>query len=322
MRIPIFTFLLLASTSLFGIAQTNSASVPEATPKPASQPATVLPPLPDNLEVIHNVEMGRGGDRILHAEICQPKNPSSTPMPAVIFIHGGGWVSGSYKLLPTPFLAEKGYFTADIEYRFDSEAKWPAQIEDCKLAVRWLRANAAKYNVDPNRIGVWGHSAGGHLVACLGTMGDQAQFEGGGGYPGVSSKVQAVVDFSGPIDFTNGSDAILKTLPGTDAKMLVNLFGKPYSEAPEVWKGASPIAYVQAGDPPFLIAAGDNDPSVSPEQAVRMTTALQKVGVPVQYISVPKGGHLGSFPNLPADALDKYGLRAAVLAFFDKYLKN
>src|SRR6202012_4574115 len=94
-----------------------------------------------------------------------------------------------------------GYFLASIEYRLRPKYKWPAQIEDCKLAVRWLRANAAKYHIDPDRIGCWGHSAGGHLVACMGTM-DDPKLEGTGGYPGVSSKVQAVADFDGVEDFT------------------------------------------------------------------------------------------------------------------------
>jgi acetyl esterase/lipase len=103
-------------------------------------------------------------------------------MACVIVIHGGGWSKGTYKDHVGINLAMKGYFVANVEYRLSGEAKWPAQIEDCKMAVRWLRANAAKYNIDPNHIGCMGSSAGGHLAACLGTMGDDKKFEGNGGY--------------------------------------------------------------------------------------------------------------------------------------------
>ena len=112
----------------------------------------------------------------------------------------GGWIGGTYHWGGIVHLAQTGYFAASIEYRLDNVAKWPAQIEDCKLAVRWLRANAGKYHVDPNRIGVWGGSAGGHLVLCLGTMAEVKEYEGDVGYPGVSSAVQAVVDYYGPTD--------------------------------------------------------------------------------------------------------------------------
>ena len=115
--------------------------------------------------MLRDVVFGKGGDRDLHAEIAYPKNATG-PLPAVIYIHGGGWVGGSYKQAPILELAKAGYFAASIEYRLSNVAKWPAQIQDCKLGVRWLRTNAAKYNVDPNRIGAWGASAGGHL-GCL-----------------------------------------------------------------------------------------------------------------------------------------------------------
>ena len=175
-------FLTLAlPVSVLG--QTNS---------PTANPAPAYPPPPEGIVVLHDVVTGKGGTQDLHAEIAYPRN-AATPLAAVIYIHGGGWIGGSQRQSPIPELAKAGYFAASIEYRLSNAAKWPAQIQDCKLGVRWLRANATKYHVDPDRIGVWGASAGGHLVACLGTMADVKEYEGDGGYPGVSSAVQAVV---------------------------------------------------------------------------------------------------------------------------------
>src|SRR5580693_4221442 len=156
--------------------------------------------LSGNIFVQHFVVFGKGGNSDLHADIAWPKDVTG-PLPAIIHIHGGGWVGGTYHGGGIERLAQEGYFAATIEYRLDNVAKWPAQIQDCKCAVRWLRANAAKYNVDPNRIGVIGESAGGHLVACLDTMDGVKDYEGDGGWTGVSSAVQAVVDYYGPTDF-------------------------------------------------------------------------------------------------------------------------
>lgn len=282
------------------------------------------PPPPAGVTVLHDVEIGKGGDRTLHAEIAYP--PSAVPMPAVIRIHGGGWRFGSYKEKVAQWLAPHGYLVATVEYRLSGDATWPAQIEDCKLAVRWLRANAAIYHVDPDRIGVWGGSAGGHLAACVGAMGEQTQFEGHGGYEGVSSRVQAVVDFCGPADFTAGDPGVERKLakpPNYDSPGLVKLLGGTYSEKPEIWKQASPIAYVTADDPPFLIVHGDKDESVPHEQSEKMVAALKKAGVPVEFITVKGGGHaMGAAPGDPPAQPGSKALQEAVLAFLNKYLKR
>src|SRR5476649_877934 len=188
-----FRICLLACLALALPVLLPAQTVTNSTPTPYRPP-------PEGIVALHDVVFGKGGDRDLHAEIAYPKDAKG-PLAAVIYIHGGGWIAGSQKQAPILELAKNGFFAASIEYRLSNVAKWPAQIQDCKLAVRWLRANAAQYHVDPNRIGVWGASAGGHLVTCLGTMADVKAFEGDGGYPGVSSAVQAVVDFYGPTDF-------------------------------------------------------------------------------------------------------------------------
>ena len=313
MNIPrhLFTFFALASLAV--------AAEPSAAPPPLQQSARPAPP---NVEFIHDVEIGTGGGRTLHAEIARPKNPPATPMPAVLWIHGGGWSHGSQKGNGAVLLATKGYFTASIEYRLSDEAKWPAQIEDCKLGVRWLRANAAKYNINPDRIGCWGSSAGGHLVACLGTM-DDPKFEGNGGYPGVSSRVQAVCDFYGPTDFSAGSAGIQSATGEKDASALLGLFGAPFKEKPELWKNGSPILYVKPGNPPFLIAHGDKDITVPIAQSENLMTALKKAGVPVELMVVKGGGHdFKAVRGEPPPEPDRKTIHDAVAAFFDKYLKR
>jgi acetyl esterase/lipase len=323
--------LILAMGAGLAAAQTgtNSAVVP-AMPAPSSVSATganpTVSPAVDSgpvteekngLIAIHNVVTGTGGGRDLHAEILMPKAPAG-PMPAVIWIHGGGWIGGSYKSFwATQFLARQGYFCASIEYRLDNEAKWPAQIEDCKLGVRWLRANAAKYNVDPNRIASAGDSAGGHLSACLGTMADEKEFEGDGGYAGVSSAVQAVVDFYGPTDFYDPGNYSAQAMALTEG-----LFGVPQAQDPALWKSGSPLAYVKAGDPPMLMIHGDADTLVPLAQSTVFQAALTKADVPNQLVVVKNGTHgLRPMPGTKIDP-DWNSIHATMAAFLDKYLKG
>jgi len=315
MKALLSAFCLLISL-LASIAEEPAQQTPRP---PAPPPGFNAPP---GVEVVHDVEFGKGGGRSLHAEIARPAIAPISPMPAVIWIHGGGWSGGTHTFNRALPLASKGYFTASIEYRLSGEAKWPAQIEDCKLAVRWLRANAAKYNVNPDRIGVWGSSAGGHLVACLGTMGDQTQFEGHGGYEGVSSRVQAVVDFCGPTDF-NGGSAGVQNSRQSDAPALLGLFGVPSRENPDLWRDGSPINHVSDDDPPFLIVHGDKDKTVPIEHSTKLAAALKAAGVPVELITFKGGGHgMAAAPGEPAAAPDRKALDAAVGDFFDRQLRK
>jgi acetyl esterase/lipase len=302
--------LLVASLPCLLPAQTNAPATNSA-PVAKAPP----PPPPEGIEVLQHVVIGKGGAQDLHALVAYPKD-APKPMPAVIFIHGGGWKGGGYATQHIFDIAKKGYFTASIEYRLSGVAKWPAQIQDCKLGIRWLRANAAKYSVDPNRIAVWGESAGGHLVACLGTMGDVKEYEGDGGYPGVSSAVQAVVDFYGPTDFVT---------PGTYTPYAIGLtqqlMGSTFEENPEAWKKASPITYVKAGDPPVLILQGDRDGTVPMKQSTMFDEALTKAGVPHQLVIVKNGSHgFRPNPNSPLEPSIEQ-MDTIIYAFLDKYLK-
>ena len=273
------------------------------------------PPYSNDLPAgMSDVIFGKGGSHDLHALIESPKN-AAHPVPAIIWIHGGGWHTGTYRVGMVGKIAQRGYFAASIEYRLDDEAKWPAQIEDCKCAVRWLRANAATYNIDPNRIGVWGGSAGGHLAACLGTMADVKEFEGDGGWPGVSSAVQAVVDCYGPTDFTHRGTYSMQAILITQG-----LFGVPYDQNPALWKSGSPLDFVAAGDAPVLMIHGDADRLVPLAQSQVFAAALTKAGVPNQLLVVHNGGH--GFGALPGTKIDPGWpvIGQTVADFFAKYL--
>jgi acetyl esterase/lipase len=202
-----------------------------------------------------------------------------------------------------------GYAVASINYRLTNEGPHPAQINDCKAAIRWLRANAKEYSIDPDRIGVWGGSAGGHLVALLGTAGDAKDLEGDGGNADVSSKVQAVCDFFGPSDLTRVPDARIANAA------VPKLLGGPVSENLDKAKQASPITYVTSDDPPFLILQGTRDPLVRAEQSQWLYDALKEKGVDAKLEMIEGAGHGGAEFNTPAR-------RKMILDFFESNLKK
>ncbi len=290
-------------------AQTTA---PNPKPKPHRHPPHPMASTAE-LQVENDVVFGKGGTQDLHCEIAFPRG-ATKPLGAVIFVHGGGWIKGSYLGGMTGPIASHGYFAMSIEYRLSDVAKWPAQIQDCKCAVRFLRANAAKYNVDPNRIAVFGGSAGGHLVACLGTMTDAAD-EGDGGNAGVSSAVKAVVDWYGPTDFTR-----LEIISPSVLPLIKNLMGVPYEQDPALWKSASPVYFVAAGDPPMFLAHGLSDPLVPPASSTEMDAALTKANVPHQLLLVKNAGHdFGQVGPEPIDPPFKEILQQS-LDFLDKYV--
>jgi len=204
--------------------------------------------------------------------------------PLVIWIHGGGWRSGSKVGGPWRSLLLEGLAVASIDYRLSSEAIFPAQIEDCKAAVRFLRANGAKYGFDGSRIGVWGASAGGHLAALLGTSGDVKALEGASlGNDKQSSRVQAVCDFYGPIDFVAMHPG--KALEN-DKSAEALLLGGALSIKRDLAKMANPTTYVSKDDPPFLIEHGDQDRLVPISQSEEFCRALQSGGVSASFFTV------------------------------------
>ncbi len=232
---------------------------------------------PDDVIEIKNIEYGKVGDRSLQLDLYQPKEMKK-PAPGLIFIHGGAWKGGDRKIMKYYCVrfAQKGYVTATISYRFSQEAPFPAAVSDTKCAVRWMRANAEQYIIDPDQIGISGNSAGGHLSMMAAYSSDVHELEGKGGNPEISSRVQAVVDFYGPTDLT---------IPFAIKQSATRDFfgGKTYDEAPALYSLASPITHVTKDDPPTLIFHGTIDEVVPIQQAEFLVKKLTDVGVPVVY---------------------------------------
>jgi acetyl esterase/lipase len=270
-----------------------------------------------NVQVMRDLTYATVDGKTLLLDLYLPPAPAGL-RPLIVWVHGGGWRSGS-KENPRLALAmvSRGYAVASINYRLSHEATFPAQMQDVKAAIRWLRANASVYGLDPNRIGAWGSSAGGHLVALLGTSGGVALFDQGGGNYDQSSRVQAVVDFYGPIDFLQmdpmlGPGSRWHSAPGSPESLLL---GAPVLENPDKAAAASPLSYITPDDPPFLIVHGKQDRTVPYQQSVLFRDALRRAGVEATLILLPEAQHGGAAFNGP-ELLDQ------VADFFDRHLRQ
>jgi acetyl esterase/lipase len=228
------------------------------------------------------------------------------PFPTMLVVHGGAWATGTKSQLAgiAQGLARLGYTAAAISYRLAPQDQFPAQVYDCQAAVRWLRANAAKYKIDPNRIGGYGYSAGGHLVALLGAMDDDDFREPGLAADVPSARLQIVVAGGAPCDF--------RVLPA-DSKRLAYWLGGTPAEKPESYREASPTNYVTADDPPMFFFHGATDELVPIRSPQRMVEELKQAGVPVEFYEVPAAGHMRA-------VIDHDAMRKAV-AFVDRNLK-
>ena len=234
------------------------------------------PAIPAGIQVQTNVPYVEKGNPNEVVDIYYPEQPEK-PLPLMIWIHGGAWLGGSQANPPCLFLLSHGYAVASVQHTFSGQAKWPQQAYDVKAAVRFLRANAAKYHVDPDRFGVGGDSSGGHLAAFLGTSGGVKDMEGTLGNNGVSSSVQVVVDWFGPTDLLSmGKEALPTSVIQHDSASSPEsmLLGGPVQEKKELAISANPITYVNPKDPPFLIMHGDNDTLVPHGQSVELAKAL------------------------------------------------
>ncbi|MEZ6066277.1 MAG: alpha/beta hydrolase [Planctomycetaceae bacterium] len=248
-------------------------------------------------------------------DLYLPKAPSANPPPLVVFIHGGGWqggdkAGGAARVLP---LVETGeYAAASIGYRLSGDATWPVQIHDCKAAIRWLRGNAKKHGYNADRIGVIGTSAGGHLVAMLGTSGDVTAVEGDlGEFDDQSSRVQCVVDYFGPSDLVTITRGDQPAGRGPRQSPITLLLGGPLSEKLEQAKEASPATHITPDDPPFLILHGTDDPVVPFDQSVRLDELLRANSVDCTFVRI-NGGQHGGF--------DGPETNARVRSFLDRHL--
>lgn len=234
---------------------------------------------------LKNIEYDRIGSESLTLDLYLPK--SDRPLPLIVWIHGGGWYGGDKSYCPAVRQVARGYAVASINYRLSESARFPAQIEDCKSAVRWLRANAERYNLDPTRIAVWGNSAGGHLAMLLGTTGGVSELEGHGRNESYSSRVNAVVNWYGPADLT---------LPFNDAEAkgaVQSLLGCDASDCSDRARAASPVSYITGDDAPVLTLLGTNDRLVAIEQGQTLYDRYNAAGLSATFKQLPGAGHGG-----------------------------
>lgn len=254
---------------------------------------------------------GKGGGEDLQLNLALPSKGNG-PYPAIVCVHGGGWKAGNRNDLNLliGLLAERGFVAATVSYRLAPKYRFPAQIEDCKAAVRWLRANAKQYNLNPDRIGAVGFSAGGHLVSLLGAADKNDGLEGSGGSPDQSSRVQAVVNFFGPTDFIN------KTWTEKIEKdYFIGFLGDTYDNARDLYQKASPLHYVTKDDPPFLFFHGDKDTLVDIHHSKIMDGKLRETGV-VSQLVIMKGQAHGWMGEPLLKSLDQ------TAKFFEEKLKQ
>ena len=237
------------------------------------------------------------------------------PYPALVFIHGGGWFTGSRQTIYIKRAAERDYVAVSVDYRLtsvkdDTKTKYPfpAQVHDVKCAVRWLRANAEKYMIDPAHIGAYGYSAGGHLALLLGLTDSSDGIEGDCGNLNFSSRVQAVFNVSGPTDLASYFET-----RNVDKNMIMWLIGGSLEEMPEKYRQASPTTYISEDDPPVLTIHGDQDKTVPPQQAQLLDRKMKEIGVSHTLILQKDVGHAVNI-NMSTDY--------PVWDFFDKHLKN
>jgi acetyl esterase/lipase len=279
----------------------------------SAMPAAAQAPEPQ-FTLVSDVQFCTGGGSPLLMDILLPKHPVATPTPAVLWIHGGSWEHGDKNAHSNAaFLAEGGFVAATLSYRLSGQSPFPAAIEDSKCAIRFLRANAAKYGIDPDRIGVAGSSAGGHLAELVATADPSAGLEGDGGWQDVPSRVQAAASYYGPSDLT-------KPFPQDTIPVIVKFLQGTEKEKPELYRKASPVYYVSKDDPPLLLVHGEQDVDVPPDQSARMAKAYHHAGLPVEFIKVENAGHdfqhIGDGPITPSVDL----IHQKTVEFFKRYL--
>jgi acetyl esterase/lipase len=272
----------------FAFALAFVVPLPAAAADPPSVPYTLK----------NDITFATVGDEKLQLDVAIPKGDG--PHPCIVCLHGGGWKVGSRKHLSQPtrmidlglpnkslldVFASHGYVTVSVSYRLAPANKFPAQIRDVKTAVRFLRANAKQFDLDPDRIAALGFSAGGHLAALLGTTDNVTEFEGEL-YPGQSSRVQCVIDFFGPSDLT-----LYGETPGIEKSFIAPFLGGTSKEKVELYKRASPLEHVSKDDPPFLIVHGTADILVPIIHSERLHERLTAAGVKSELVPVRGEGH-------------------------------
>jgi acetyl esterase/lipase len=274
---------------------------------------------PGEIKVLHDLRYREGPSRQWSLDLAMKPNTRGGSRPGIVVIHGGGWREGDKSSFASARdgvpgnivdFAALGFVAATINYRLSGEAPFPAALEDCKCAVRWLRAHAAEYHLDPDRIGAYGNSAGGHLALLLGLVGKDAGFEGDGPHQNESSLVQAVVSDSGPLDLPRQyRDGPLRSVIGAF------LGGPPEGERTAVYAQASPAHLALRAAPPLLLIYGGADEQVPVETADDFVAALGRAGLKdVSYY------RLAYVDHCPYSLVRAPSLRSVVNDFFVRTL--
>jgi len=264
------------------------ASVSAAEKKAAAQRTVIPSATLASLETHTNLTYARYGERELQLDLYRPKE-SPRPLPAIVCIHGGGWFQGERASMRplAQALAARGYVAVTISYRLSGEKRFPAQIEDCKAAVRWLRANADRFGIDSRAIGVTGLSAGGHLAALLATSGGVKALEGDGGNATQSSAVQAGIAMGAQSDLETDRIRTLSKAP--ENPHYRPFLGGTLDDIPQTYALASPRHHLDKSDPPLLFMAGElDDPSTHADDA---REDMKRLGIATGFIAIPQGPH-------------------------------
>ena len=293
------SFLLALTLAFCGIRISHAASKP-----------VPVPEVPDTVRLESDVAY-LPADRKEKADLYFPKTiAKGARLPAVLIIHGGGFNDGdkakSREVNYGVNVALKGYVGMSINYKLrkmEGQVTWPQNLHDCKTAVRWLRRNAERLNIDPDRIGVMGSSAGGNLATMLALTRPSDGLDPAGPYAEFSSSVKCAVDFYGAVDLIHYHD--------------VKMFAKTREEAPEIYRKASPTTYARKDAPPILILHGTADDTVNVSQSETLAAALKSVGAPHELVVIPGAPHTFHLENVPGR-----DLRPVVMGFFDKHLKK
>lgn len=318
-RAAFFIGAIVLSVSISLAQEKPVQPTPNKSANPATKPEVKLPP---GVKMLGDISYVPNGDDAQKLDLYLPEKPADRPLPLIVHIHGGGWMGGNKFPCPVVAMVGKGYAVASVEYRFSQKAKFPAQIQDCQAAIRWLRANAKQHNIDPDHVGVVGGSAGGHLSALVGTAGGKKAFAPIGGNEEQSDRVQAVCDIFGPTNFSTVMQQ------AADDKNIRNIFkfnspSDPYSQLigvslegnREKTDAVSPVHYVSQDNPPMLILHGTHDALVPYAQSEEFAAALKAKGVEVWLQTLPGSGHGGGGFGKPA-------IVNLMQVFFDKHLKG